>query len=72
MTEQQIREWSERLPVELELMIMSPELLLGAMRLVAMARAINPDLPKGPLAALALTVLAWELMAKAAGERRAA
>jgi hypothetical protein len=53
-------------------MIMSPELLLGAMRLVAMARAINPDLPKGPLAALALTVLAWELMAKAAGERRAA
>ncbi len=77
MTEQQIREWSGRVPVALSLMTQSPERLLGVMRLVAMARALNPALPKGELADLALTVLAWELVSlatavEAAGERKAA
>lgn len=77
MTEQQIREWSGRVPVALGLMVQSPERLLGVLRLVAMARALNPELAKGELADLALAVLAWELVAmataqEAAGERRAA
>lgn len=75
MTEQQIREWSGRVPVALALMTASPERLLGVMRLVA--RALNPELPKGELADLALTELAWELVSlataqEAARERRAA
>lgn len=77
MTEQQIREWSGRVPVALSLMTQSPERLLGVMRLVAMARALNPELPKGEIADLALTVLAWELVthataAEAAAERKVA
>ncbi len=65
MTEQQIREWSGRVPVAMALMTASPERLLKVLRLVAMARALNPELPRGELADLALTVLAWELVSLA-------
>lgn len=71
MTEQQIREWSGRVPVALSLMVQSPERLLGVMRLVAMARALNPELPKGELADLALTLLAWELVSLATEQEAA-
>lgn len=72
MTEQKIREWSGRVPVALALMTQSPERLLGVMRLVAMARALNPELPKGEIADLALTVLAWELVSHSMAEEAAA
>ncbi len=72
MTEQQIREWLGRVPTALALMMQAPERLLGVMRLVAMARALNPELPKGEIADLALLALAWERVSLALAEEAAA